>query len=631
MPSLPPGRKEEKIMRGKKWICGWGIFLAATLIAGADERSDFVRTNYTKYEYKIPMRDGVKLFTAVYTPNDRSKTYPFLMTRTPYGVGPYGQDRYRDSLGPNELEKEGMIFVFQDVRGRYMSEGEFVHMRPQNPAKQSNQDIDESTDTYDTIEWLLNHVGNHNGKVGQWGISYPGFYSSAGAIDSHPALKAVSPQAPIADWFWDDFHFHGAFALSPAFGFFSVNGIEHKERIQETPEPIVKIESSDMYQFYLDIGPLKNVNGKYFKGEIDFWNQFEEHPNYDDFWKARNLLPHLKNIHAAVLVVGGWFDTEDFYGPLKTYEAIERQNPGTSNRLVIGPWFHGGWTGEGRALGDLDFGFKTGVYYVENVFVKFMKHYLKDGEGEPDLPEAFLFETGANRWRAFGAWPPADRETRNLYLQSQGSLSFEKSAGPDSGFDAYISDPAKPVPHSGKIFSYWTRRYRAQEFFGEDQRFAASRPDVLVYKTEPLTEDITFAGPLRANLFVSTSGTDSDWVVKLIDVIPPDDPEKGGQQSLVRAQVFRGRYRNSYEFPEPFQPGEITAISFEIPDVLHTFLSGHRIMVQVQSTWFPFIDRNPQKYVPNIFEANEDDFIPVTNRVYHTADQASHIQVGILN
>ncbi|MFB3786036.1 MAG: CocE/NonD family hydrolase [bacterium] len=618
-------------MRGKKWIDGWVIFLFFTLTAGSQDRAESIRTNYTKYEYRIPMRDGVKLFTAAYIPNDRSKTHPFLLTRTPYSVAPYGADRYREYLGPRGMEEEGYIFVFQDVRGRYMSEGEFVHMRPHNDNKNSNQDIDESTDTYDTIDWLLNHVANHNGKVGQWGISYPGFYSSAGAIDSHPALKAVSPQAPVADWFWDDFHFHGAFALSPAYGFFSVNGIEHKERIQKTPEPIAKIESADMFQFFLDLGPLKNVNGKYFKGEIDFWNQFVNHPNYDAFWKARNILPHLKNIRAAVLVVGGWFDTEDFYGPLKTYEAIERQNPGTSNRLVVGPWFHGGWTGEGRALGDLDFGFQTGEYYIENVFVKFMNHYLKDGDDDLDLPEAFLFETGANRWRTFGAWPPAERETRNLFLHGRGALSFEKPADPDTEFDAYVSDPAKPVPHSGKILTSWAKRYRAQEFFGEDQRFAASRPDVLVFKTDPLTEDITFAGPLRANLFVSTTGTDSDWVVKLIDVIPYDDPEKGGQQSLVRAQVFRGRYRNSYEFPEPFQPGEITEVSFEMPDILHTFQSGHRIMVQVQSTWFPFIDRNPQKYVPNIFEASEDDFIPVTNRIYHTADQASHIQVGILN
>ncbi len=617
-------------MRGKHWIAGWAVFLLMTLAAGAQDRAEWIRTHYTKHEYKIPMRDGVKLFTAVYTPNDRSKTYPFLLTRTPYSAAPYGADRYRDYLGPRAMEEEGYIFVFQDVRGRYMSEGQFVHMRPHIPAKPSNQAIDESTDTYDTIEWLLNHVENHNGKAGQWGISYPGFYSSAGAIDSHPALKAVSPQAPVADWYWDDFHFHGAFALWPAFSFFSVNGIEHRERIKEAPEPIVKIESSDLYQFFLDIGPLKNVNEKYFKGEIDFWNQFVNHPHYDAFWKARNILPHLKNIRAAVLVVGGWFDTEDLYGPLKTYEAIERQNPGTSNRLVMGPWFHGGWMGEGQSLGDLDFGFKTGEYYIEHIFVKFMKHYLKDGEDELDLPEAFVFETGANRWRTFAAWPPA-AERRNLYLHGGGMLSFAPPGDAGAAFDAYISDPAKPVPHSGKNLPDWARRYRAQQFFGEDQRFAASRPDVLVYTSEPLAEDLTFAGPLRANLYVSTTGTDSDWVVKLIDVVPYDDPEKGGQQLLVRAQAFRGRYRNSYEFPEPFTPGEITPVSFEMSDVLHTFQSGHRIMVQVQSTWFPFIDRNPQTYVPNIFEADEDDFIPVTNRIYHTPESASHIEAGILN
>jgi putative CocE/NonD family hydrolase len=598
-------------------------------------RAEYIRANYAKYEYRIPMRDGVKLLTAVYLPNDRSKRYPILMFRTPYDIGPYGADRYMERLGPSEqYEKEGFIFVFQDVRGRFMSEGEFVNMRPHIDKKKNRNQIDESTDTYDTITWLLEHVGNHNGKVGQWGISYPGFYSSAGMIDSHPALKAVSPQAPIADWFWDDMHHHGAFILPLSFTFFSSVGQKREGLTTEWPDEF-EFGTPDGYRYFLDMGPLENANGEeYLKGEIEFWNEMTRHPNYDEFWQARNILPHLKNIKAAVMVVGGWYDTEDLYGPLKTYHAVERNNPRIRNILVMGPWSHGAWRrGEGMKLGDAEFGFKTGEYFRDKVELPFFNHFLKD-EDDPGLPEAMMFETGANRWRRFDAWPPKDRSMRKLFLRDGGGLSFEPLDSDEAAGDAYISDPSKPVPYTAEITLGWSIDYMA-----EDQRFAGRRPDVLVYRSEVLEQDLTVAGPMQANLWVSTTGTASDFVVKIIDVYPyeipgydeeSDEPNRGGQQTLVRAEAFRGRFRDSYETPKPFTPDEVTKVSFELLDVLHTFKRGHRLMVQIQSTWFPFVDRNPQKYVPNIFEAEENDFITVTNRVHRSSRYPSHIEVGIV-
>lgn len=614
--------------------CGWSILclvVFASTLYGQD-RGDYVRENYTKFEYKIPMRDGVKLFTAVYQPADRSKKYPILILRTPYSVGPYGADRYKSGLGPHAgFEREGFIFVFQDVRGKFMSEGEFVNMRPHDPDKKTNKDIDESTDTYDTIEWLLHNIENHNGKVGQWGISYPGFYSSAGMIDSHPALKAVSPQAPIADWFWDDFHRHGAFILGMGFNFLYAFGQPREEPGTEGGDPF-DYQTPDGYQFYLDMGPLSNANKKYFKSEIEFWNQIAEHPNYDKFWQARNLLPHLKNIKAAVLIVGGWFDTEDLYGPLKTYSTVESNNPGIFNALVMGPWSHGAWAGgDGGSLGDANFGFKTSKYFQDHVDLNFFNHFLKDGEGEFDFPEAFVFETGANRWREFDAWPPKQCDIKQLYFQKDSGLAFDKPKEPLKAADSYLSDPNKPVPYTKEITTRWSSNYMT-----EDQRFAACRPDVLVYQTDILEEDVTFAGPIMANLFVSTTGTDSDWIVKLIDVYPneiatdPDGKNRSAQQTLVRGEVFRGRFRESYENPKPFVPNQVTTISYELHDVFHTFKRGHRIMVQVQSTWFPFVDRNPQKYVPNIYKAKESDFITVTNSVYRSKSYPSHIEVGVL-
>jgi len=616
------------------------ITLSAPIVAAHTDdhedkvpRDEYVRANYTKYEYQIPMRDGARLFTSVYVPNDASREYPILMVRTPYSCRPYGADRYKSYLGPSErYEREGFIFVWQDVRGRFMSEGEFVNMTPHVAKKKDNSQIDESSDTYDTIEWLLDNVDGHNGKVGQWGLSYPGFYASAGMIDSHPALKAVSPQAPISDWFWDDMHHNGAFVLGLTYRFFSSFGVARPEPVTEWPERF-DFKTPDGYQFYLEMGPLKNANEKYLHGEIEFWNQITEHPNYDEFWQARNILPHLKNIKAAVMVVGGLYDTEDLYGPLKTYQNVEKNNK-TYNILVMGPWPHGGWIRrDGDKLGDTDFGFATAEYYRDNVEFGFFDHFLNDGP-EPDLPEALIFETGANRWRRFDAWPPKEVASNNLYLHADGALAFDGPSAGAPGSDAYISDPAKPVPYTNEITLGWSTAYMA-----EDQRFAARRPDVLVYRSEILEDDVTVAGPIKANIWVSTTGSASDFIVKLIDVYPneipgydkdSDEPNRGGQQTLVRAEAFRGRFRNSFEHPEPLTPGEVTPLSIELLDVLHTFKKGHRIMVQVQSTWFPFIDRNPQTYVPNIFEANEEDFISVTNRVYHSPEHPSHLEIGIL-
>lgn len=598
----------------------------------AKQRADYIREHYSKFEYRIPMRDGKALFTSVYVPNDASakKTYPLLLVRTPYSVAPYGADNYKAALGPTaEYEKEGFIFVFQDVRGAHMSEGEFVNMRPHLDVKKTAADIDESSDTYDSIDWLIKHLPHNNGKVGQWGISYPGFYTSAGAIDSHPALKAVSPQAPIADWFrGDDMHRNGAFNLQMAFGFFHSFG-------QPRPQPTDKrgwkefnYGTPDGYQFFLELGSIANANDKYFKNGIPFWNEIVAHPDYDAFWQSRNLLPHLKNIKAAVLTVGGWYDTEDLYGPLQTYQAIEKQNPGIQNTLVIGPWTHGGWTRtDGDKVGDANFGYKT-VRSYQPVEFAFFKHHLKGGE-KPTLAEAWMFETGANRWRGFDAWPPKESKSQSLYFHANGKLSFTAPAANESGFDEYVSDPAKPVPYTTEILNGWSKQYVAA-----DQRFASRRPDVLTWQTEVLEKDVTLAGPLNADLFVSVTGTDADFVVKLIDVSPADARDgqinRGNQQTLVRGEPFRARFRDGFATPKAMTPNEVTRVAFNINDVFHTFQRGHRIMVQVQSSWFPFIDRNPQTFVPNIYAAKDSDFIKATHRVYHSSNQASALKVKVL-
>ncbi|RKH38311.1 CocE/NonD family hydrolase [Corallococcus sicarius] len=600
------------------------------------ERAAHLRAHYTKYDVRIPMRDGVKLYTSFYVPNDASPTkrYPVLLMRTPYSVEPYGVDRYPRSLGPAGFEKDGFIFAFQDVRGRFMSEGEFVNVRPHRASKRGKE-VDESSDTYDTIEWLVKRVPNNNGRVGMWGISYPGFYTSAGAIDSHPALKAVSPQAPIADWFWDDMHRHGAFNLQLAFSFFSAFGKPRPALTDDTEWKNFEFGTPDAYQFFLDMGPLANADAKHFRGDVGFWKEMAAHPNYDAFWQARNLLPHLRNIKAAVMVVGGWYDTEDLYGPLRTYAAIEKQNPGIANTLVMGPWSHGGWTREGTGLGDAEFGFTTSDTY-QDLVLDFFKHHLKGGAA-PAIPEALVFEGGANRWRRLDAWPPKGVKETRLFFQPQGALTYQAPSVKTASFDEYVSDPAKPVPYTQDLSPGWSKNYMA-----EDQRFTSRRPDVLVYQTPPLEKDLTLAGPLEAELWVSTTGSDADWVVKLVDVNPGKLPgwkkaqdeagerNRGHQQTLVRGEPFRGRFRDGYVQPKPFTPNEVTKVRFVINDVFHTFKRGHRLQVQVQSSWFPFIDRNPQTFVPSIYEAKESDFVRAMHRVHHSAAHPSALKVSVL-
>jgi len=601
-----------------------------------------VREHYTKYEYSIPMRDGKKLVTAVYVPKDSSTAYPFLMDRTPYSVAPYGVDNYRTSVGPSEaFEKAGYIFVYQDVRGRYMSEGTFIEMRPHIDHKASNNDVDESTDTYDTIEWLLKNVPNNNGRVGIWGISYPGFYTSASIIDSHPALKAASPQAPMTDLFMGDDAYHGgAFMLAANFGFYSSFKPQNNPALPTKDRQSFDYGTSSGYDFFRAMGPLSNANALYFHGQSFLWNDQVGHDTYDDYWKTRSLAPHMKNIHCAVLTVGGWFDAEDLAGPVRTFHAIEQNNPGIFNALVEGPWVHGGWSRyEGRRLGYVDFASDTGDYFREKIQFPFFEAYLK-GNGDAKLPKAYVFETGTNVWRQYDAWPPKNVESKTLYLSDKGRLTFEPPTSTGEAFDEYVSDTAKPVPFVG-----YTAMGVPQEYMDADQRFAASRTDVLVYQTEDLQEDVTIAGPVSPKLFVSTSSTDSDWVVKLIDVYPPyypepdddkpDAPRKdvglpivkmAGFQQLVRGEPMRGKFRKGFENPVAFVPGKIEEVSFEMPDINHTFRRGHRIMVQVQSSWFPLTDLNPQIFV-NIPDAKASDFKPATERVYHSQDASSGIRV----
>ncbi len=607
------------------------LILVLLATAGQGQGLDYIKANYTKYEFEIPMRDGKKLFTAVYAPKDTSQTYPILLTRTPYSVAPYGVDRYPGDLGAEQFAREGFIFVRQDVRGRLKSEGEFVNVTPHKPVKKGPADVDESSDTYDTIDWLIKNIPYNNGRVGMWGISYPGFYAAAGMIDAHPALKAVSPQAPIADWFiGDDFHHNGALYLAHTFSFFNFFGRPTKPG--EQPRAFDP-GTPDGYRFFLELGPLSNLNEKIFRNEIAFWNEMMAHPNYDDFWKARNLLPHLKNIRPAVMTVGGWFDAEDLYGPLSIYKTVEKTSPGAYNILVMGPWPHGGWMrSEGSSLGHVRFGSKSAEFYREKIFFPFFNYHLK-GKGEPKLPEAYVFETGTNVWRSYEAWPPKNATARTLYLHPGGRLSFDPPADAAPVFDEYISDPAKPVPHIG-----YTAFGMTYEHMVDDQRFASTRPDVLVYQTDVLKEDLTVVGPVTAELYVSTTGTDSDWVVKLIDVYPDDYPNPdpnpagvrmGGYQQLVRGELFRGRFRNSFETPEPFVPGKASRVKYEMPDINHTFRRGHRIMVQVQSSWFPLVDRNPQKFV-DIHRARPEDFQKATQRVFRWRDTASSVHLLVL-
>jgi putative CocE/NonD family hydrolase len=602
--------------------------------------SDYVRSHYTKYEYMVPVRDGVRIFTSIYTPKDNSRTYPFLLTRTPYNVGPYGVDNYRTTVGPSDqFEKEGFIFVYQDARGRYMSEGEFRQVRPFITQKRGPKDVDESTDTYDTIEWLLKNVPNNNGKAGMIGISQPGFHVAESIIDSHPALKAASPQAPTADYYMgDDVYHNGAFMLAANFEFYSA--FVPRPNGPQPPMPRLNFDpgTPDGYNFLLNVGPLSQVDRKLFNGGAGYWQEIVDHTTYDDFWKQRSLWRFMNNVHCAVLNVGGWYDAEDPVGPFHVYRSVEQKNPGIVNSLVMGPWRHGGWArGDGDRLGNVKFGVKAGEFFRDQIQFPFFMQYLKDKPAA--LPEAFMFLTGIDEWRRHDQWPPRGLSSLTLYFQGANRLSsVAPTKNGEQLFDEYISDPNRPVPYVGYIGEGLIAEYTT-----EDQRFASQRPDVLTYQTEPLEQDLVVAGPIKVKLNVSSTGTDSDFVVKVVDVYPDDYPtprgpdgqpvapnsvKMGGYQQLIRGEPFRAKFRNSFEKPEPMSPGLPVDINFELPDIYHAFRKGHRLMVQVQSSWFPLVDRNPQKFM-EIPKAAASDFQKATQRVYHSGSLASAITVMV--
>ncbi len=582
------------------------------------------------------MRDGAKLFTSVYIPKDvftEGRSYPVMLMRTPYSVAPYGEDLFRPALGPSDaFEKEKFIFVYQDVRGRYMSEGTYVPIRPHNPRK-GPKDFDESSDAYDTIDWLVKNLPGNTGKVGIWGISQPGFFAAAALIDAHPALVAASPQAPVIDYYQgDDVYHNGAFMLAHRFRFYM--GFKARDEEPTPPRPALPFDygTTDGYDFFLNLGSLANADEKYFKGTQPYWKLNVEHTTYDDVWKSRSIWKYLSNVKPATMAVGGWYDTEDPQGPLRQFHFMEQNAPPANNMLVMGPWTHGGFSrGDGDRVGNVNFGSKTGLYYRQQIEFPFFMHHLK---GRAALfPRAWVFETGTNQWRKFDAWPPKTAKPASLYLAPSGGLTLERPA--TAAVDEYLADPHKPVPYIGPI-GVGVRG----DYMTEDQRFASKRPDVLVYQTPVLEQDVTVMGPIGVDLKVSTSGTDSDFVVKLIDVFPMNYPDyngmapgaapapnpMGGYQQLVRGEPFRGKFRRSFEKPEPFVPNQPDRIQFQLPDIAHTFRAGHRIMVQVQSSWFPLTDRNPQTFcdIPN---AKPSDFVKATQRVFVGGADGSRLEL----
>ncbi|TAH01514.1 MAG: CocE/NonD family hydrolase [Sphingobacteriales bacterium] len=619
------------------------LALLAIVLVQAQNSLDsaWIRDNYTKKEIYIPMRDGVKLFTSIYTPKDATEEHPILMSRTPYSCAPYGENNYR-SFWNNHWRyymRRNYIIVIQDVRGRWMSEGEFVDVRPFNPNKKGTE-IDEASDTYDAIDWLVKNIAHNNNRVGIFGISYPGFYSTMAAFSNHPSLKAVSPQAPVTDWFMgDDFHHNGAFFQMDGFSFYSSFG-KPRPKPTSVGAPGYSFPTRDSYKFYLESGGLKDLAVK-MGPDVKFWQDLYQHPNYDDWWKARNPRNFTNYVPngTATLVVGGLFDAEDCFGAWRTYEAIEKKAK-NNNRIVMGPWFHGQWArADGTQLGNVKFGSNTSEWYQNNIEMPFFKYHL-EGKGDiSTLAEATIFFTGENKWRNYEQWPPAAKEDKAIYLQPNGKLDWNKPAGKNS-FSEYISDPSKPVPYTEDVHNNRTVAYMT-----DDQRFAARRNDVLVYQTDVLSDDVTLAGTVIANLLTSISTTDADFVVKVIDVFPDKFSYAGEQQAqgragggsylmdayqmLVRGEIMRGKFRNSFETPVPFKPNKIETVKFELPDVAHTFKKGHRIMIQIQSSWFPLADRNPQKFV-NIYEANPEDFQKATIRIHHDAVNASSIILPVV-
>lgn len=615
-------------------LCSLLCLLFGTVGWSQNADSIYMRQHYDKLEYRIPMRDGAELFTIVYLPKDHSKTYPILLNRTCYNATRRGN--FVTAGHPSKyLVRDGYIFAFQDVRGRYLSDGKFDNMTPNIPGNdpKNKKEIDESSDTYDTIDWMIKNIDGHNGRVGMYGISYPGFYTAAAIPDAHPALKASSPQAPIADFFFDDFHHNGAFLQSYS-GAFAVFGYQKDERttenwFQDKLDRFLTIPVRDGYDFHLKQGPLKNITQKYHSDNF-FWKQIIDHPNYDEFWQKRNLLPHLKDVNHAVMTVGGWFDAEDLYGPLNIYKTIERTSPKAKNTIVMGPWGHGDWAKEkGKSTHNhIYFGDSISTYYQREIEKNFFSHYLKD-ENKYILPEAYMYDTGKKEWKSFDQWPPKDIPAISLYFGKNGRLGINTPLDEKAVFD-YVSDPAKPVPYRSQTEGL---TFTPRLFMSDDQRHASRRPDVLTFTSDPLIDDLVLAGEILAKLKISMTGTDADFIVKLIDVYPEDHPNydhnednivMAGYQQLVRSEVFRGRFRNSFENPEAFISNKITDVDIALQDILHTFKKGHKVMIQIHSTWFPYIDRNPQQFVENIYKAEEGDFIKSTISILGS----SVIQIG---
>ena len=589
------------------------------------------------------MRDGIKLFTTLYIPKDTTEQHPILMTRTPYSCAPYGEDKWPNfSAGYRRYYlREGYILVTQDVRGRWMSEGQFVDVRPFIKDKKATTDVDEASDTYDAIDWLVKNVPHNNGRVGIFGISYPGFYSTMAAASAHPALKAVSPQAPVTDWFMgDDFHHNGAFMVMDGWDFYSSFG---KPRPQPTTVGPTGFEfhSKDNYEWYLRAGALKNIM-KLTGDSIAFWKDLYNHPNRDAWWQARNARVALYDIKPVMLVVGGLFDAEDCFGAWNVFKALKSQSPSTNSHIVMGPWYHGEWaSNDGTHLGNVQFGSNTSWWYQNNIELPFFNYYLKGKGPAPKLAAATIFFSGANEWKQFDQWPPKQAQEQAIYLQAGGGLAWTAPAQKGS-YSEYVSDPAHPVPYTEDVHFQRTREYMT-----DDQRFASRRTDVLTFETPVLDEDLTLAGPVIADLKVSLSSTDADFVVKVIDVFPDefhygDAPAQtmrsrempaaypmGGYQMLVHGEIMRGRFRESFEKPIPFTPNKVETVKFAIPDVAHTFKKGHRLMVQVQSSWFPLVDRNPQKFV-DIYTAEDSDFQKETIRVFHDSEHPSKLTLSVL-
>ena len=593
------------------------------------QRTDLAQL-FDKTEVMIPARDGVKLHTEIYAPKNATEPLPFLFERTPYGISApnkgYSNSLYRYS----ELFSEGYIFVFQDIRGRYGSEGKFVMLRPVHDPSDP-QGVDESTDTYDTIDWLVKNVPHNNGRVGMDGTSYPGFLVTMGMINPHPALKAVSEQACMGDTFLgDDFFHNGAFRLSYGFEYTAL--LESSNENYSYP-----FDRFDMYDWYLRLGALSNANEKFFHRKIPTWNDFVAHNSYDDFWKHHAVAYGLKEPTVPNLNVAGWWDQEDFYGPIATYQRLEKADKKNLNYLVAGPWNHGGWGhGAGKSLGEIPFGSDTALYFRQKIEAPWFAYWLKD-KGSLPLKEALVFQSGSDTWTSFGAWPPHEAQNRNLYFHENGQLSFDAPQTDSAeAFDAYVSDPAHPVPYRNRPVDTTYPDDHPGSWFTwlvQDQRFVDERPDVRTWQTGELTDDVTLAGQVTAKLFASTTGTDSDWIVKLIDVYPekfPQDWKLSGYELMISDEIFRGRFRKSFEKPEPITPNEVTPFTIDLHTQNHVFKKGHRIMVQVQSTWFPLYDRNPQKFVPNIFEAQESDYQKATERIYRSKRYPSSVEISVI-